>query len=127
MERMDKQAKGIGGVGPIVKVTWNDAAEQIKIHAINGDNPEEHLAVCETIGELVVKDRKALILVHHWSDTDGIDILAIPTDWVQKIEVLEKVGDAILEPTRNELCILENLESQQESQNAKTSKSSKSK
>ena len=124
---MDKQAKGIGGVGPIVKVTWNDAAEQIKIHAINGDNPEAHLAVCETIGELVVKDRKALILVHHWSDTDGIDILAIPTDWVQKIEVLEKVGDAILEPTRNELCILENLESQQESQNAKTSKSSKSK
>ena len=122
-----KRAKGIGGVGPIVKVTWNDAAEQIKIHAINGDNPEEHLAVCETIGELVVKDRKALILVHHWSDTDGIDILAIPTDWVQKIEVLEKVGDAILEPTRNELCILENLESQQESQNAKTSKSSKSK
>ena len=122
-----KRAKGIGGVGPIVKVTWNDAAEQIKIHAINGDNPEEHLAVCETIGELVVKNPKALILVHHWSDTDGIDILAIPTDWVQKIEVLEKVGDAILEPTRNELCILENLESQQESQNAKTSKSSKSK
>ena len=124
---MDKQAKGIGGVGPIVKVTWNDAAEQLKIHAINGDDQAEHLAVCETIGELVVKDRKALILVHHWSDTDGIDILAIPTDWVQKIEVLEKVGDAILEPTRNELCILENLESQQESQNAKTSKSSKSK
>jgi hypothetical protein len=39
------------------------------------------LAVCETVGELVVKDRKALILVQHWSDTDGIDILAIPTDW----------------------------------------------
>ena len=122
---MDKQASGIGGVGPIVKVTWNDAAEQIKIRAINGDNPVEHLAVCETVGELVVKDRKALILVHHWSDTDGIDILAIPTDWVQKIEVLEKVGDAILEPTRNELCIIENLESQQESQDASTSKSSR--
>jgi len=124
---MDKTATGIGGVGPIVKVTWNDAAEQIKIRAINGDNPEEHLAVCETVGELVVKDRKALILVHHWSDTDGIDILAIPTDWVQQIEVLEKVGDAIIEPTRNELCIIENLESQPESQDATTSKDSKSK
>ena len=124
---MDKKATGIGGVGPIVKVTWNDAAEQIKIHAINGDNPEEHLAVCETVGELVVKDRKALILVHHWSDTDGIDILAIPTDWVQQIEVLEKVGDAIIEPTRNELCIIENLESQPESQDVSTSKDSKSK
>ena len=124
---MDKKATGIGGVGPIVKVTWNDAAEQIKIHAINGDNPEEHLAVCETVGELVVKDRKALILVHHWSDTDGIDILAIPTDWVQQIEVLEKVGDAIIEPTRNELCIIENLESQPESQDVSTSKNSKNK
>ena len=124
---MDKTASGIGGVGPIVKVTWNDAAEQIKIRAINGENPEEHLAVCETVGELVVKDRKALILVHHWSDTDGIDILAIPTDWVQQIEVLEKVGDAIIEPTRNELCIIENLESQPESQDVSTSKDSKNK
>ena len=124
---MDKTASGIGGVGPIVKVTWNDAAEQIKIRAINGENPEEHLAVCETVGELVVKDRKALILVHHWSDTDGIDILAIPTDWVQKMEVLEKVGDAIIEPTRNELCIIENLDSQPESQDVSTSKDSKNK
>ena len=124
---MDNEASGIGGVGPIVKVTWNDAAEQIKIRAINGANPEEHLAVCETVGELVVKDRKALILVHHWSDTDGIDILAIPTDWVQTIEVLEKVGDAIIEPTRNELCIIENLESQPESKDVSTSKNSKNK
>ena len=124
---MDKQARGIGAVGPLVKVTWNDAAEQIKIHAINGDNPVEHLAVCETIGELVVKDRKALILVHHWSDTDGIDILAIPTDWVQQIEVFEKVGDAIIEPTRNDICIIENSESQPESQDVSTSKNSKNK
>jgi len=124
---MDNEASGIGGVGPIVKVTWNDAAEQIKIHTLNGANPEEHLAVCETVGELVVKDRKALILVHHWSDTDGIDILAIPTDWVQKIEVLEKVGDAIIEPTRNELCTIENLESQPESKDVSTSKDSKNK
>ena len=124
---MDNEARGIGAVGPLVKVTWNDAAEQIKIHAINGENPVEHLAVCETIGELVVKDRKALILVLHWSDTDGIDILAIPTDWVQKIEVFEKVGDAIIEPTRNDICIIENSESQPESQDVSTSSNSKSK
>ena len=124
---MDKEASGIGGVGPLVKVTWNDAAQQIKVHALNADRPEEHLAVCETIGELVIKDRKALILVQHWSDTDGIDILAIPTDWCHKIEVLEKVGDAIIEPTRNDICIIENSESQQESQDATRSKNSKHK
>ena len=127
MESMDNEARGIGAVGPLVKVTWNDAAEQIKIHAINGENPVEHLAVCETIGQLVVKDRKALILVHHWSDTDGIDILAIPTDWVQKIEVFEKVGDAIIEPTRNDICIIENSESPPESQDVSPSSNSKSK
>ena len=126
MERMDNEARGIGAVGPIVKVTWNDAAQQIKIHAINGANPEEHLAVCETIGELIVKDRKALILCQHWSDTDGIDILAIPRDWCTKIEVLEKIGEGIIDP-REELCILENSESQQESPSATPLKDSKSK
>ena len=122
MERMEKYAKGIGGQGPLVKVTWNDAAQQIKVHTLDFNNPLSHLAVCETIGELVFRDSKALILVQHWSDTDGVDILAIPRDWCQKIEVLEKVGEEITDP-----CIIENLESQQESQSATTSKTSKSK
>ena len=124
---MDNEASGIGGVGPLVKVTWNDAAQQIKVHAINAAEPETHLAVSETFGELIVNDPKALILVQHWSDTDGIDILAIPRDWCQSIEVMEKVGDAIIEPTRNELCTIENLESQPESKDVSTSKDSKNK
>ncbi len=121
MERMDNEASGIGGVGPLVKVIWNDAAQQIKVHTINAANPQEHLAVCETVGELIVKDRKALILVQHWSDTDGIDILAIPRDWCQSIEVMEKVGDAI-EPTEEQKCITENSESPPESPSAIQSK-----
>jgi hypothetical protein len=122
MERMENYAAGIGGQGPLVKVTWNDAAQQIKVHTLDFNNPVGHLAICETIGELVFRDSKALILVQHWSDTDGVDILAIPRDWCQKIEVLEKVGEEITDP-----CIIENLESQQESQSATTSKTSKSK
>ena len=93
-----------GSVGPIVRVKWLDAAAQIKINAINGVNPEEHLAVCETVGELIIDDPKVLILVLHWSDTDGVDIFAIPKDWTQEIEVLKEVT-----------CTTENLESQQES------------
>ena len=98
------EGKVFGAVGPIVKVEWNDAASQIKINAINGNNPEEHLAMCETVGELIIEDRKALILVQHWSDTDGVDIMAIPKDWCQDIEVLKEVKE----------CISENSESQQE-------------
>tara|TARA_Y100001970_G_C13441638_1_gene466045 strand:- start:39 stop:332 length:294 start_codon:yes stop_codon:yes gene_type:complete len=92
---------GIGAVGPLAKVTWLDAAQQIKVHTINAKNPEKHLAVCETIGEIIIDDPKALILLQHWSDTDGIDILAIPKDWCQTIEILEP-------------CTSENSESQPE-------------
>ena len=56
------------------------------------------------MGELIVDHPKALILAQHWSDTDGIDILVIPRDWVQEIEVLEE----------EEKCTTESLESQQE-------------
>jgi len=96
--------KTFGSVGPLVKIKWYDATTQCKTHTINGNNPEEHLAMCESVGELVVEDRKALILVQHWSDTDGVDILSIPKDWCQDIEVLKEVEE----------CISENLESQQE-------------
>jgi hypothetical protein len=112
MERMEENRE-FGTAGPLVKVEWNDAAQNIKVHVINGNEPEEHLAKCVTIGELIVKDRKALILCQHWSDTDGIDILAIPTDWATKITVLEEVGTAI-EESEVDKCTIENLESQQE-------------
>ena len=118
----NRTAAGIGGVGPLVKVVWHDAAQQIKVHELNFNNPEVHLAVCETIGELVFRDSKVLILVQHWSDTDGIDILAIPRDWCQKIEVMEVVGEETTDP-----CIIENLESQQELPSVIPSKSLKSK
>ena len=101
---MDNGERTFGTVGPIVRVKWYDAAAQMKINAINGNNPTEHLAMCESVGELVAEDRKALILVQHWSDTDGVDILAIPKDWCQEIEVLKEKVE----------CISENSESQQE-------------
>ena len=119
-----EENREFGSAGPLVKVEWNDAAQNIKVHVINGNEPEEHLAKCVTIGELIVKDRKALILLQHWSDTDGIDILAIPTDWATKITVLEEVGTAINEEEVDK-CIIENLESQQESEKPKQQKKSK--
>ena len=120
----NKEGTRFGSAGPLVKVEWNDAAQNIKVHVINGNEPEQHLAKCVTIGELIVKDRKALILLQHWSDTDGIDILAIPTDWATKITVLEEVGTAI-EESEVDKCTIENLESQQESGKPKQQKKSK--
>ena len=100
-----REPEQLGSVGPFVKVTWNDAASTMKSYRINAENPSEHLTLCETVGEMVAKDDKAIVLVMHGSQCDGADIMAIPRDWCQKIEVMEIIGEE---------CTIENLESQQE-------------
>ena len=115
IDNTNREAETLGSVGPFVKLTWNDAASTFKSYRINAENPSEHLTQCETVGELVAKDDKAIVLVMHGSQCDGADIMAIPRDWCQKIEVMEIVGE----------CISENLESQLESQEPSTQKKSK--
>ena len=115
IDNKDRSGETLGSVGPIVKVTWNDAASTFKQFKINGFNPSEHLTICETIGELIAMDPKALVVAMHGSQCDGVDIMAIPRDWTQKIEILEK----------KEECILENLESLQELLDVITSNNSK--
>ncbi len=111
IDNTEREGETLGSVGPFVKVTWNDAASTFKAYRINADNPSEHLTICETVGEMVAKDDKAIVIVMHGSQCDGCDIMAIPTDWAQKIEILEVVGECI-----------ETSESQQESQNQKPEK-----
>ena len=115
IDNKNREAETLGSVGPFVKVTWNDAASTFKEYRINAENPSEHLTQCETVGELVAKDDKAIVLVMHGSQCDGADIMAIPRDWCQKIEIMEIVGE----------CISENLESQLESQEPSTQNKSK--
>ena len=115
IDNKNRGQETLGSVGPFVKVTWNDAASTFKEYRINAKNPSEHLTICETVGELVAKDDKAIVLVMHGSQCDGADIMAIPRDWCQKIEVMEIVGE----------CISENLESLPELQEPSTQKKSK--
>ena len=115
VDNTNREGETLGSVGPFVKVTWNDAASTFKAYRINADNPSEHLTICETVGEMVAKDDKAIVLVMHGSQCDGCDIMAIPTDWALKIEVMEIVGE----------CISDNSESQPESQEPSTQNKSK--
>ena len=118
IDNTQREGETLGSVGPFVKVTWNDAASTFKAYRINADNPSEHLTICETVGELVAQDDKALVVVMHGSQCDGCDIMAIPTDWAQRIEILEPQGTAV----ENWKECIETLESQQESQNQKPEK-----
>ena len=118
IDNTQREGETLGTVGPFVKVTWNDAASTFKAYRINADNPSEHLTICETVGELVAQDDKALVVVMHGSQCDGCDIMAIPTDWAQTIEILEPQGTAV----ENWKECIETLESRQESQNQKPEK-----
>ena len=129
IDNTNREAQTLGSVGPFVKVTWNDAASTFKSYRINAENPSEHLTVCETLGELVAEDDKAMVLVMHGSQCDGCDIMAIPKDWTQKVEILERAGTALdnWEEMKDKICILENSEHQQESEDVEAKKKSKSK
>ena len=96
-----REAETLGTVGPIAKVTWYDAASTFKTYRINQEDPTEHLTICETVGEMVANDDRAIVLVMHGSQCDGADIFAIPKDWTQTIEILKE-------------CTSENSESQPE-------------
>ena len=125
----NRKAEKLGSVGPFVKVTWNDAASTFKQYTINAKNPSEHLTRCETLGELVAEDDKAIVLIMHGSQCDGVDIMAIPRDWCQEIEILESVGTALdkWNEIKEEICTLENLERQLELEDVEVKKTSKKK
>ena len=67
VDNTNREGETLGSVGPFVKVTWNDAASTFKTYKINGDNPSEHLTISETVGDMVAKDDKAIVLVKHVS------------------------------------------------------------
>ena len=101
----------IGEYGKIVKVHWMDATQHQGLDKVNVADPSSHLSKCETVGEIIARDSKALILVYHFSDVAGVDMIVIPNDWVTEVE---------------ELCTIENLESPQELRNSKRQKKDKS-
>tara|TARA_R100001530_G_C4236665_1_gene134142 strand:+ start:286 stop:588 length:303 start_codon:yes stop_codon:yes gene_type:complete len=99
----------LGNNGPLMKVKWLDATNERGIKKINLDDPSEHLCYCETVGEVVAQDERAIVIVYHYTDFDGVDFICIPTSWVVEMEELE---------------CSENLESQLESQKSETQKES---
>jgi len=98
----------LGKNGPLMKVKWLDAVNDKGVKKINIEDPSEHLCYCETIGEVVAQDERAIIVVYHYTDFDGVDFICIPTSWVVEME---------------EMKCIENSESQLESHDVKQSKS----
>jgi len=97
----------LGKNGPLMRVKWLDATNERGMKKINIEDPSEHLCYCETVGEVVAQDERAIVITYHYTEFDGVDFICIPSSWVVEME---------------ELQCLENSESQLESQNARQSK-----
>tara|TARA_R110000744_G_scaffold2344_14_gene9579 strand:+ start:6825 stop:7124 length:300 start_codon:yes stop_codon:yes gene_type:complete len=78
----------LGSNGPLMKVKWLDATNERGVKKINVSDPSEHLCYCETIGEVVAQDERAIVVTYHYTDFDGVDFICIPTSWVIEMEEL---------------------------------------
>lgn len=78
----------LGKNGPIMKVKWLDATNERGMKKINVKDPSEHLCYCETVGEVVAQDERAIIITYHYTDYDGVDFICIPMSWVVEMEEL---------------------------------------
>jgi hypothetical protein len=94
----------IGKNGPLMKVKWLDAVNERGQHKINIEDPSEHLSYCETIGEVVAQDERAIVIVYHYTDIDGVDFICIPTSWVVEMEEMKclESSESQLELRRSE-------------------------
>ena len=88
---------------PMVRVTWHDAQEQAAGWMSHKEMSEAPLATVEEVGYLVTYDTERLVvsrsrvLTHLDEEETGGACIAIPTDWVQSIELLVPKG--LLEPS----------------------------
>ena len=95
----------IGKNGPIMLVKWLDAVNERGIHKVNIEDPSEHLSYCETVGEVIAQDERAIVVVYHYTDIDGVDFICIPTSWVVEMEELKCIesSESPLESRRSEV------------------------
>ena len=78
---------------PLVLVTWYDAKDgQTGWHSLE-DIQKERLAMCHSVGWLMLKDEKQTIIMADYSEFDGDKEggrhIAIPTGWVRTITYLK--------------------------------------
>jgi len=77
----------LGSNGPLMKIKWLDATNATQQKKVDIEDPSNHLSYCETVGEVVTQDERAIVINYHYSDIDGVDFICIPTSWV--VEMVE--------------------------------------
>ena len=77
---------------PMVRITWHDARDTETGWIPIRDIISAPLAVCQEVGWMVVKNKEKVVIMRSWctdkDDNHGGGAIAIPSNWIQKIEYL---------------------------------------
>ena len=77
---------------PMVRITWHDARDTETGWIPIKDIINAPLAVCQEVGYMVVNNQEKIVIMRSWctdkDDNHGGGAIAIPKNWVTKIEYL---------------------------------------
>jgi hypothetical protein len=73
----------------LVDVKWLDACAHMNVEKLNPKKLKDLLCPTHTIGKVVAQDNKVLCVATNISAANGIDMIAIPVRWVEKVRIVE--------------------------------------
>ena len=73
----------------LVDVEWLDACAHMNVEKLNPKKLKDWLCPTHTIGKVVAQDDKVLCVATNISAANGIDMIAIPVKWVEKVRIVE--------------------------------------
>ena len=78
---------------PMVRVTWLDARDTETGWLDIKEIVDAHLATCQEVGWMVTNNEERIVIMRSYSkdkdDVTGGGAIAIPKDWLKKIEYLK--------------------------------------
>jgi hypothetical protein len=72
----------------IVDVEWMDACAHMNVEKINLGKLGELLCPTHTIGKVVAQDDKVICVATNISAANGLDLIAIPIKWIEKVKIV---------------------------------------
>ena len=73
----------------LVDVKWLAACAHMNVEKLNPKKLKDLLCPTHTIGKVVAQDNKVLCVATNISAANGIDMIAIPVRWVEKVRIVE--------------------------------------
>jgi hypothetical protein len=72
----------------LVDVEWLDACAHMNVEKINLARLSDFLCPTHTMGRVVAQDESVLCVATNISNANGVDMIAIPVRWIQKIKIV---------------------------------------